>query len=99
MESYQVIWAKLKFFFNSVLLDVSIWLDRLTPGQTLIGLALFALVLMLFMARRKRMGVDKGSNAFQFVFAMAIVVLISFGATWLFVPEDAVEKGAELLRR
>lgn len=99
MGSYEVLWAKLKFYFEGFLRDLSIWLDRLTLGQTLIGIALFALVLMLFMARRKRMGVDKGSPVFQFIFAMAIVVFISFGATWLFAPDPVVDQGLELLRR
>jgi len=99
MESYQIIWAKLRHFGREVFRDVSIWLDRLTPGQMLIGLVLFTLVLMLFMARRQRLGVRKGSPIFQFIFALAIVVFLSFGSTWIFAPDPLVQKGVELLRR
>ena len=99
MDSYQILWAKLTKFGREAFRDLSIWLDRLTPGQMLIGLVLFTLVLMLFMARRQRLGVRKGSPVFQFVFAMAIVVFLSFGATWILAPEPIVQQGAELLRR
>ncbi len=99
MNSYELLWARLKFFVRDFLRDLSIWLDRLTPGQMLIGLVLFTLVLMLFMARRHRLGVRKGSPIFQFTFAMAIVVFLSFGATWILAPEEAVSQGGALLRR
>jgi|GEM_PF-3294003 len=99
MDTYEIIWVKLRHFAREIFRDLSIMLDRLTPGQMLIGLVLFTLVLMLFTARRQRLGVRKGSPIFQFIFAMAIVVFLSFGATWMFAPEPIVQKGAELLRR
>lgn len=89
MDAYGKIGESLGEFMRAFLRDVGIWLGALQPEHKLLGLVMFAMALMLFVLRRKRLGTHEGSRPFQFTFALAIVVVVSFGATWVLVPATA----------
>lgn len=68
--------------------DFSIWIARLSDGERVVGLCVFALtILLLMMGPTKKRTTPRGKGT-QFVFALAIVMIFGFGAGWLF-EEDA----------
>lgn len=86
MSTYEQVWTRLRDIWHDAARDVSVWMSRLSPEEKLLGLILFALVIMVLVLRRQRVGEREGSRGFQFVFALGIVVILSFGATWIAMP-------------
>lgn len=65
--------------------DFSIWAMRLQDGEKLILLSLFILLLftlIVFRAPRREKGTR--STQGQYLFAFALVVIVGFGAGWIF---------------
>jgi predicted branched-subunit amino acid permease len=89
MDAYGQIADSLAEFGRAFMRDLGIWLSGLQPEHKLLGLVMFAMTIMLFVLRRKRLGRQEGSRSFQFTFALAIVIVVSFGATWILVPTEA----------
>ncbi len=70
--------------------DFSIWIARLSDGERVVGLCVFALTIMiLMMAPTKKRKTPRGKST-QFVFALAIVMIFGFGAGWLFEDNAGV---------
>ena len=70
--------------------DFSIWIARLSDGERVVGLCVFALSIMILMAvstKKRKTSREKGT---QFVFALAIVIIFGFGAGWLFDDDAGV---------
>ena len=63
--------------------DFSIWIARLSDGERVVGLCVFALTIMILMMRPARKQKTSRGKGTQFVFALAIVVIFGFGAGWI----------------
>jgi uncharacterized membrane protein YhfC len=65
--------------------DFSIWAMRLQDGEKLILLCLFILLLLtLIVYRVPKQEKSSRSTEGQFFFAFVLVVIVSFGAGWIF---------------
>ena len=70
--------------------DFGIWTARLSDGERVVGLCVFALtILLLMMGPTKKRTTPRGKGT-QFVFALAIVMIFGFGAGWLFEENAGV---------
>ncbi len=87
MNAFETLWAQLQMLANQLVRDMGVWVDRLDPSARLFILIFFTLILLFIVVRRDNRGAHKGKPIFQFIFAMAIVVTISFGAAWYFLPK------------
>ena len=70
--------------------DFSIWIARLSDGERVVGLCVFALTILLLMMRPKKKRKTPRGKGTQFVFALAIVMIFGFGAGWLFEDNAGV---------
>lgn len=64
--------------------DVDIWISRMGDGEKVLGICLFAMVLLYLIVRRPKTYKEGGGMTRQFVLALGIVVIFSFGVTWMF---------------
>ena len=68
--------------------DLGIWLERLSDTQRVIGLCVFALILLILafrpqqLAKRRRKRETKQGS--EFFFALVIVMIFAFGIGWGF---------------
>ncbi|WP_335612253.1 hypothetical protein [Hyphomonas oceanitis] len=68
--------------------DMYIWLERLSDMQRLIGLVVFALILLILafrphqLAKRKKKSEKKQGS--EFFYAVVIVMIFAFGIGWGF---------------
>ena len=66
--------------------DLGIWLERLSDTQRVIGLCVFALILLILafrpqqLAKRRRKRETKQGS--EFFFALVIVMIFAFGIGW-----------------
>ena len=70
--------------------ELSIWTARLSDGERVVGLCVFALTILLLMMRPKKKRKTPRGKGTQFVFALAIVMIFGFGAGWLFEDNAGV---------
>tara|TARA_R110000787_G_scaffold66693_6_gene149713 strand:- start:286 stop:612 length:327 start_codon:yes stop_codon:yes gene_type:complete len=66
--------------------DLSIWLERLSDTQRVMGLVVFVLILLILafrpqqLAKRKKKSETKQGS--EFFFALVIVMIFAFGIGW-----------------
>ena len=70
--------------------EFAIWTARLSDGERVVGLCVFALTILLLMMRPKKKRKTPRGKGTQFVFALAIVMIFGFGAGWLFEDNAGV---------
>ena len=87
MTAFDTIWSQLQLLASQLFRDLGTWVDQMDPSVRLFILVIFTLILLFIVVRRDNRGADKGQPVLQFIFAMAIVVTISFGAAWYFLPK------------
>jgi hypothetical protein len=83
-SSFRAAWDSLMRDTHWMVRDVNLWASRLSDGERVIGICVFALVLLFLMVRRPRDYKQGGGMGRQFAFAFVIVVIFGFGVGWLF---------------
>ena len=64
--------------------DIQVAIARSSDAERVIGICVFALMLLFIMIRRPHNDKNAGSMGRQFVFALAIVTIFGFGVGWMF---------------
>lgn len=81
-EPYQAAWNQFTIELRSYVGEIQIWVEGLSTGEKVIGMCLFALVLLFLIVSKARKKSDPGSNRRQFGGALILVVIFAFGAGW-----------------
>ncbi len=82
IEPYQAAWNQLVIELRSFFSEIQAWTQGLSMGEKVIGLCLFALILMFLIVTMARKKTDPGSNGRQFTGALVLVVIFAFGTGW-----------------
>ncbi len=85
---YDAIVARFMFELRHFTERFMYWVQHLTDGEKVVGLGLFAFVLMLLMVNNARKERSPGSSGRQFSAAIFLVVAFSFAAGWMLDPES-----------
>ncbi|MEM8617866.1 MAG: hypothetical protein AAGF20_13145 [Pseudomonadota bacterium] len=79
---YQAIWDTIAIELRALLIWLQDILADMSMGERIIGISLFALVLMFFIVNAARRKKNPGSKGRQFSGALFLVVIFAFGAGW-----------------
>ncbi|MEL6473622.1 MAG: hypothetical protein AAFQ21_06015 [Pseudomonadota bacterium] len=85
VSAFDTLYAKLMEASHQAWISLTVMAARMTPGERVVMLAVFGLIVMAFMIRpanRKR--VKKRNQNLQFFFALIVVSALGFGAGWIF---------------
>lgn len=83
---YEAAWNQFVIELRDYASDVLEWLQDLSIGEQLLGLAAFVMVLMFLIVSKARKSDDPGGNGRQFTGAMLLVIIIAFGVGWSVDP-------------
>ena len=80
---YKPIWDRMVLEGHKAYQDVMFWIQRLSDGEKIVGMIVFALLLLLLIVSKSGRRRDKVSHGRQFSGAFLLVVFFSFGAGWI----------------
>ena len=80
---YKPIWDRFVLEANNAYDELIYWVQRLSDGEKIVGMILFALLLLLLIVSKSGRRNHQASDGRQFSGAFLLVVLFSFGAGWM----------------
>ncbi len=84
MSAYDTVLRKSERYVAIFIEDVQRYLDTVSPAEKALAVCVFGLILMYFIMRKPKTYADGGGMGRQFIFALAIVLILGFGVGWLF---------------
>lgn len=80
---YKAIWDRFVLETQDVYDSLMLWIQRMSDGEKIAGMILFALILMLLIVSKSGKRKKRVSHGRQFSGAFLLVVFFSFGAGWI----------------